>query len=327
MMKIDIVGSTTGRVVVVLILLAFHGLAPAQAPSAPPGTVTEYLLGPGDKINVSVRDRKEIEIRPALVGLDGTVELQYAGKIRASGLSTEQLARAIETKLARIVRDPNVTVEVADYGSQPVSVLGAVNRPGVHQLRGSRTLVEVLSLAEGLKSEAGNTIKITRLKSSGPIPLKNTKEDATGQFTIAEINAKNLLDGTTPEANIAIRPHDVVTVPRAELIYVVGSVRKPGGFPLAERDSMTVLQAISMAGGVETGAATKNARILRSSGPLASRVEVNINVKKMLANTAPDEPLQPNDILFIPNSATKSIGIRVLESGLQMAAGIAIWRM
>ncbi|MBZ5606285.1 MAG: polysaccharide biosynthesis/export family protein [Acidobacteriia bacterium] len=286
---------------------------------------TAYLLGPGDQVAVSVRDRKEIEIKPAAIGLDGNVELAYAGKIHAEGLSTQQLAREVETRLTRIVLNPMVTVEVSEYGSQPVSVLGAVNRPGVQQLRGNKNLIEVLSLVEGLKPEAGNTIKITRPKSSGPLPLANAKDDPSGQFSIAEVKVKGLMDASAPESNIPIRAHDVITVPRAELIYVMGKVRKPGGFPLNERESMTVLQAISLAEGVDAAAATQSARILRSNGSAPGAVEIPIDVKKILANAAPDQPLQPNDILFLPSSATKSVGVKVLEAGLQMATGVVIW--
>ena len=288
------------------------------------GQTAGYLLGPGDQVSVNVRDRKEIEMKPAMIGLDGDVELAYAGKIHAAGLSTQQLAREVEVRLAKIVLHPMVTVEVTEYGSQPVSVLGAVNRPGVHQLKGNKSLMEVLSLVEGLKPEAGNTIKITRPKASGPIPLANAKDDATGQYTIAEVKVKGLMDASVPEANIPIRAHDVITVPRAELIYVMGKVRKPGGFPLAERESMTVLQAISLAEGVDAGAATQSARILRSNGT-GSPVEIAIDVKKILSNSAPDQPLQPNDILFLPSSAAKSVGVKVLETGLQMATGVVIW--
>lgn len=282
----------------------------------------DYLLGPGDQVSVSLRDRKEIEIKPARVGLNGAVELEYAGSIHAEGLTTEQLAREIERRLSSIVRNPNVTVELSDYGSQPVSVLGAVNKPGVYQLRGSKNLMEVLSMAEGLKNEAGNAIKITRPKASGTIPLPDATEDA--QFSRAEVKVKDLMDASVPQANIPIRPNDVITVPRAELVYVLGKVKRPGGFPLTERQSMTVLQAIAMAEGVDAGALTQNAKILRtvSSGP---PVEIPIDVRKILANAAPDQPLQPNDILFVPTSMTKSVGVRILEAGIQMATGVVIW--
>jgi len=295
---------------------------PAQAPPAPAGS---YLLGPGDQITVSLRDRKEIEIRPARIGQDGAVELSYVGNLHAEGLSTQQLAKEIETRLTRIVQNPVVTVEVSEYGSQPVSVLGAVNRPGVHQLRGSKSLVEVLSLAEGLKNEAGNEIKITRPKSSGPIPLANAKEDATGEFMTAEVKVKGLMDATLPEANIQIRAHDVITVPRAELVYVLGKVKRPGGFPLAERESISVLQALAMAEGVEPGALTQGAKILRASVGSTAPVEIPIDIKKMLANAAPDQPLRPNDVLFVPSSTMKTVGVKILETGLQMATGVVVW--
>ena len=287
---------------------------------------SNYVLGPGDQISVYLRDLKEIEIKPSVIGLDGNVELAYAGKMHAEGLTTEALAREIEQRLSTIVRAPNVTVQVTDYGSQPVSVLGAVNKPGVHQLRGRKTLIEVLSMAEGLKNEAGNVIKITRPTSSGPIPLPNSRMDASSQFTTAEVNIKALLEARSPEDNILVRPHDVILIPRADLIYVMGGVKKPGGFPLAERESMTVLQAIAMAEGVDAEAAPAHAKILRYAEPGSNAKELPINVKKILTSEAPDQPLRPNDVLFIPNSATQKLSIRILEAGLQMGTGLVIWR-
>ncbi len=283
-----------------------------------------YLLGPGDRVNVNVRDLKEIEIRPGLVELDGTIELQHAGRLQAEGLTTLELAREIEKNLSRIVREPRVTVEVTEYGSQPVSILGAVNKPGVHQLKGGKNLVEVLALAEGLKPEAGNVIKITRSKAAGRIPLANAKEDSTGQFTTAEVGVKSLLEATSPEENIAIRPRDIISIPRASVIYIMGSVRKPGGFPLAEKESISVLQAIALAEGMVPTAAPQNARILRASanGPAT---EVQVDVRMILQNKQPDQPLRPNDVLVIPNSAAKNAGMRALEVAIQMATGIVIW--
>jgi polysaccharide export outer membrane protein len=301
-----------------IVIVLANGTIHAEAPA--------YRLGPGDQITASVRDRKEIEMKPALIGADGAVELPYTGRIQAQGLSTQELAREIETKLKSIVLNPVVTVEVTDYGSQPVSVLGAVNKPGVHKLRGNQTLIEVLSLAEGLKNEAGNIIKITRAKSSGELPLPNAKQDSTGEYTSAEVRIKGLLDARAPELNIQIRAHDVITVPRAELVYVLGNVHRPGGFPLTERESITVLQALAMAEGLEPGALTSSAKILRPSESSDAPVEIAVNVKKILANTALDQPLKPNDVLFIPNSATKTVGIRALEAGLQMATGVVIFR-
>ena len=293
--------------------------SPAPKPEA------NYLLGPGDRIAIHLRDLKEIEIRPAYLELDGTVELQHVGKIRAADLSTSQLAREIESRLKPIIREPNVYVEVVEYGSQPVSVLGSVNKPGVHQLRGNKNLVDVLSMAEGMKPEAGNMIKITRPRASGDIPLPNCHLDPTGEFNTAEVGIKALLEAKTPEANIRIRPHDVISVPRADLVYILGNVKKPGGFPLAEREAITILQAISMSEGILPSSAPQNARILRSAGVTGPSKEIPIDVKLILSQKSPDQPLLPNDILYIPTSAAKSFGLRALEAGIQMGTGLVIF--
>ncbi len=305
------------------LLLASGALVIAQQASQSAGA---YVLGPGDQISVTVRDVKELEMKPSVIALDGTVEFAYTGKMAAAGMTTDQLARQIEQRLTKIVRTPKVMVDVSEYGSQPVSILGAVNKPGVHQLRGRKTLVEVLSMGEGLKTEAGNVIKITRPASSGTIPLQSARPDLSGQFSTAEINIKSLLEARAPETNILIRPHDIISVPRAELIYVMGNVRKPGGFPLSERESITVLQALAMAEGVDSSAAATRARILRNPEHQGKAQELPIDVKKILANEAPDQPLQPNDLLFIPSSKARSATLRILEAGLQMGTGIVIYR-
>lgn len=301
-------------------LLLFATLTNGQTGSG------KYLLGPGDRISVSVRDLKEIEIKPATIDRDGTIDLQYAGRMKAEGLTTEQLGVQIQSKLAGIIRQPKVTVEVTEFGSQPVSILGSVNKPGVHQLRGGKNLVEVLAMAEGMKPEAGNLIKVTRRKPAGTVPSASWKEDASGQFLTTEIGVKALLEARTPEANIQIHPHDVISIPRSDLVYVMGSVRKPGGFMLAERESITVLQAVSMAEGVAPGSAPQRARILRQSADSSASREIVIDVKQILANKAPDQKMQPNDILFIPSSAMKVVSMKAVEAGLQMATGLVIFR-
>ncbi|MEP7354361.1 MAG: polysaccharide biosynthesis/export family protein [Acidobacteriota bacterium] len=283
-----------------------------------------YLLGPGDKVAVTLRDLKEIEFPQKVIAPDGSLEYQYTGHLMASGQSTEQLARQIEERLKKVVRDPKVVVEVIEYGSQPVSVLGSVHKPGTHQLRGGKTLIEVISMAEGLTPEAGNTVLVTRQKSSGSIPLLGNSEDAN--MTVAKISLKRLLDGTNPASNILIRPNDVVSVPRAELIYVVGNVKKPGGFTLAEKESVSTLQALALAEGMDVTAAPQSARILRSTGDGPERKEIAVDLRKILSNQAPDQLLQPNDILFIPNSALKSTARKALEVGIQMATGVVIFR-
>lgn len=135
---------------------------------------------------------------------------------------------------------------------------------------------------------------------------------------------KALLEAKNPENNINVLPNDVITVPRAEMIYVVGTVRKPGGFVLNDQESISVLQALSMAEGLDKTAAWGHAKIIRNDQS-GNRVEVSANIDRILAGKLRDVPLS-NDILFVPNSAAKSATLRGIEAAIQLGTGIAILR-
>lgn len=313
-----------GFVYSVLLLALFNILASAEFVGSDRG----YVLGPRDSVNVRVLDLDEFDPKSlGAIRIDdqGNIRLPLAGRIHASGLTVEQLEKQIAMRLSKEMKDPEVTVSIADYRNHPVSVLGAVKNPGVYQVTGRKTLFEVLSLAGGLNPDASNRIKITRLASEGPLALPNGAADPTGQFYIAELNVRDVMEAKIPEVNIEVRQNDVITVPKAELVYVVGAVRKAGGFPLNEREHISVLQAVSLAEGLDKVASAKHARILRQSSPGMERSEISINVQEILEGRAKDVSLQANDILFIPTSAAKSATLRALEAAVQTGTGIAIW--
>jgi polysaccharide export outer membrane protein len=133
------------------------------------------------------------------------------------------------------------------------------------------------------------------------------------------------MEAKNPGQNIVVLSNDVITVPKADMVYVVGAVHRSGGFPLLEKEQISVLQAVSLAEGLDKVASGKTARILRQSSPGAERTEVMVNVEKILAGRAQDVALQANDILFIPNSLAKSTGVRVLEAALQAGTGVAVF--
>ena len=150
---------------------------PSTAESAlPQGTHTEsapssYILGPDDQVTLFVYDIEEISDKPMRIDMRGNLSLPLAGRLHAAGLTAGQLEAAIETRLRKFLKDPEVVVSITEFRSQPVSVLGAVTTPGVHQLEGHKTLFEILSMAGGLRSDAGNTVRITRNLEWGAIPL------------------------------------------------------------------------------------------------------------------------------------------------------------
>jgi polysaccharide export outer membrane protein len=192
-------------------------------------------------------------------------------------------------------------------------------------MNGPKTLFEVLSLAGGLNPDASNRVKITRAVSEGPLPLPKAVSDKTGEFYIGELNVRNVMEASNPDENIIVLSNDVITVPKAEMVYVVGAVRKAGGFPLFEKEQISVLQAVSLAEGLEKVASARKARILRQANPGEQRTEVTVNVEKIFSGQAQDVQLQANDILFIPNSVAKSASMRALEAAIQAGTGVAIW--
>jgi polysaccharide biosynthesis/export protein len=312
-------------------LLLFIGsvlLANAGVPVQPDASARGYVLGAQDSINVRVTDLDEFDPKTlGVIRIDslGNINLPLVGRVHAAGLTAEQLELQIASRLSRLMKDPEVGVSVAEFRNHPVSVLGAVKNPGVYQVTGRKTLFEVLSLAGGLNPDASNRIKITRLAEEGPLPLPNAALDSKGEFYIAELNVHDVMEAKTPDVNIDVRQNDVITVPKADLVYVVGAVRRSGGFPLNEREHISVLQAVSLAEGLDRAASAKSARILRESAPGKERTEIAVNVQQILDGHAKDVPLQANDILFIPNSVAKSAGLRAFEAAIQAGTGIAIW--
>ena len=285
-----------------------------------------YVLGPGDQIVVRALHVEEISDKPVPVGLDGEIRLPVAGRLRVAGLTAVQVEAEIATRLSTYLLRPDVSVTVAEFRSQPVSVIGAVKNPGVQQVQGGKTLFEMLSLAGGLDSSAGSVLKITRRLEWGRIPLPNATDDPTRQFSVASVNLKSILNATNPVENILVQPYDVISVPRADTIYVIGQVQKAGSFLLNDKPEVTVLQALSMAGGLDRASKPRDAKILRRT-PGASRVEVAVNLDKVLDGKAEDLKMQPDDILFVPSSVSKKAGVRALEAAVQAGTGVAIWRI
>jgi polysaccharide export outer membrane protein len=309
----------------------------AQQPAQKPGTeatekqaatrqLTDYVLGPNDEIVVVAVDAEEITNKPMRIGLVGDINLPMVGRIRAGGMTVPQLETEIAERLKVYVRQPQVSVNVTQFRSQPVTVLGSVRTPGVIQLEGRKSLVEVLSMAGGTLTEASLKITITRRKDSGPLPLASASSNDNSPYVVGEIDMRSIINASRPELNIQILPNDVITVPRAPIVYAVGQVNKPGGFALSEKDSVSVLQLIAMAGGTVPAANTSGAKVIRPV-PGSTRTELPINLKAIMAGKAKDILLQPEDILFVPDSYAKGTLRRTAEMAISIATGAAIYHV
>jgi polysaccharide export outer membrane protein len=296
-------------------------MPPLAAGTSNPGN---YVLGPEDQITVSVFGADDINGKAVQIANDGSVNLPMVGQVHAAGLTVEQFQTVLITAYKKFFKEPQVTVQVTDSRSQPVSVAGNVNTPGVVQLRGNRNLLEVISMAGGLRADAGDSVLLTRKLDQGPIPVSGAFTDPSGQFSVAHINVRDIMTGKDPMGNIQIKPHDVITVPRARMIYVLGNVGRPGGYVLTENETMSITKAIALAGGWGPAAKLGGTKILRASGG-AEREEIPANIKKIMDNKAPDLELRPDDILYVPNSFGKTLGNRGLDAAIGAGAALAVF--
>jgi polysaccharide export outer membrane protein len=193
----------------------------------------------------------------------------------------------------------------------------------VLQVRGPRTLWEIISDVGGLKNDAGNTIKIVRDLEHGAIPLPGARVDSTGKFSIVELDVDSVKSMENPEENILLRPYDVISVSQADIVYVVGDVARAGGFVTS--GPISVLEALSLAGGYGPRSAPRKSRILRAQADTDQRAQIPIDLKKLIRGEAEDLRLKPNDILFVPHSTTKDVALGALQAATSIGTSIVVF--
>lgn len=279
-------------------------------------------IGANDLIAISVYDSPELT-RTIRVGADGMIRLPMLKRqIKAEGC----LPSALETVIADALRaeqlivDPVVTVTIAEYHSRPISVAGAVKNPTTFQAAGPVTLLDALTRAGGLNPEAGPEILVSRAQPG---------KDDTPAVLVQRIPVKGLIDAADPELNVKLVGGEEIRVPEVGKIFVVGSVKKPGAYPVQDTAETTVLQLLALAEGLAPYA-SKQAYIYRREAASGSKHEIPIELKKIMHRKAPDVPLQANDILYIPDNSGRRITASALEKiagfGAATASGILIWR-
>jgi polysaccharide biosynthesis/export protein len=308
-------------------------------------------IGPDDLLDISVFEAPEMN-RTLRVSANGEISFELLGAVKASGLTPQELEAVLQDQLRRtFMKDPHVGVFVHELESHSVSVVGAVKKSGVFQIRGTKTVIEMLSMAEGLADDAGDTVLIMRgaglpateipgayassQEMEGVVYLTSSKAARSGNVgpleqtrkgKIEQLNLKNLLESKDAALNIPVYPGDIVKVTTAGVVYVVGEVHKPGGFILKNNQNISLLQALALAEGLTHTSATSQARIVRTDPKTGKRVEIPANLGKILSNKKMDPELQPEDILFIPNSAAKSAFYRAAEAAISTATGVAIYK-
>jgi polysaccharide biosynthesis/export protein len=251
------------------------------------------LIERGDLLHLMVYDTPEME-QHARVTDSGTIPFSFLGTVRVSGLTPAQAAEQIEHRLvaAGVMLHPEVTVRVEAYATQNASVMGQVQKPGSYEIDTGRKVLEVLAMAGGLTDVADRHITIQR-------------------FGAAQQKIDYYYSNTARSAlsdDPMVYPGDTVVVPRAAVVYVLGDVSKPGGYPISTNNStMTVLQAIALAGYANHTAALGKSRLVRATP--SGVVEIDLEVNAMEKGKKPDVALLADDVVYVPFSFMRNIGI------------------
>jgi polysaccharide export outer membrane protein len=271
--------------------------------------VHDLTIGIGDLLKISVLGAPEYDQDVRVAG-SGDIVIGLVGRVHVAGQTSEQAQALIRKRLVEggYFADPQVSVFAKEFATQGVSVLGEVQRPGVYPVTGPRRLFDVLSLAGGTTPRAGQVVTISSRDKIKTLQMVSFSTDPQ----------KNMA------ANIDILPGDTVVVSKAGIVYVVGDVKRPMGVVMENGGHITVLQALATAEGALPTAGLHNAKIVRKgeNGP----TEIPVDIKKIMQAKAPDMTLQAEDVVFIPSSTAKNVGVRTLQSIVNIATGVATYR-
>jgi polysaccharide biosynthesis/export protein len=250
-------------------------------------------IGPGDLVHVKVLEASELE-QSTRVTDAGSLTLILGGNVHVAGLTPPEAALAIQHALitGRYILNPHVSVLTEQTATQNVTILGQVRSPGSYSISTPRPILDVLALAGGLTEIANRTITIQR---------RGSKERLN--FVVAN-SANDALDGS-----VSVHPGDTVIVSKADVVYILGDVNRPGGIAIVTNDQkLSAVQAISLAGGTPPNAVPSHTRLIRKAAD-GTHTEIPLQLSAMEKGKQPDIQLQADDILYVPFSYTRNMAV------------------
>ena len=274
--------------------------APSSDPAAQPSQ--RYRIGAGDVLDIRIMNRPQLSREAVRVDGNGMIRMPLIeGEIQAACKSEGELATEISRRYLKYYRNPQVDVFLKEYHAREVALIGAVNEQGRYQMQRRLRLLELLSFAKGPSDKAGQTINIVR----GPRTdlCGDSTDSSPGEGAFISLRLNDTLRGEE-KANPYVQSGDIVTIPEAEQVYVVGNVYSPKSLPLKE--PISVSRAIAMAGGPLRDSKTDRIHIVRQQ-PGGEKSELYVNLNAIARKRAEDVMLQPNDIVEVQESTGKSI--------------------
>jgi polysaccharide export outer membrane protein len=271
----------------------------------------DYRIGPEDLLDISVYEDERLN-KTVRVGSQGDISLPLVGVLKVEGLTAVQLEREIADLLSeKYYQNPHVSIFIKEYRSQRISVIGAVDKPGVFDVMGQKTVLEGLAMAGGLKEDAGQLLFLIRPPLADEKNPEKPGESEEGMPETLVINLEELLVKGNWKLNLPLRNGDVMNIPISGKVFVGGEVKQPGGFHLKGK-KMTVSQAIAMAGGLSPKANADRTMIFRYGE--GEEEVLSVNVEAIQKGEAKDVYLQETDIVIVPKSGVKSFFIELRET-------------
>jgi polysaccharide biosynthesis/export protein len=273
----------------------------------------DYKIGPEDLLEISVFEDEKLN-KTVRVSSQGNISLPLLGILKVKGLTANELEKEIRDLLAeKYFQDPHVSVFIKEYRNQRISVMGSVEKPGVYDVTGQKTVLDILAIAGGLKEEAGQLLFLIRPPKFEEEATKGKKDSDDQSPKTFMIDLEGLLVKGDLALNLPLIHGDVINIPVSGKIFVGGEVKSPGGFALKGK-KLTVSQAITLAGGLGPKAAGSETKVFRYSEKGTDKEILSANVYAIQKGQEEDLHLKESDIVIVPKSGTKAFLIELRDS-------------
>ena len=279
-------------------------------------------IQPDDTVTIFALNVEEIS-RAWRVNSAGELNLPMVGRINVNGIPVSKLEREITERLRQFVKTPYVTVHISEFHSRPVTVSGAVEKPGILQVNGPAALLDILAQAGGAK-EGNSTLTLSRPKDSGVIPHPKARLSADNASYVLDLPVRDVLRGSSEDARLLVLPHDSINVSmerRQRLVHMAGEVVRPGAIELVTQDVVPLTKAVAMAGGLSR-TASPGKTIVRHFNPSGQMTAIAvIDLKAILAGKKADIILTDGDTVIVPGNQVWSY----LQTMMMTAATASVY--
>lgn len=283
----------------------------------------DYKIGPEDLLEITVFEVEKLN-KTVRVSAQGNISLPLLGVLRVKGLTANELEKEMRDLLSeKYLQDPQVSVFIKEYRNQRISVIGMVDKPGVFEVTGQKTVLDMLAMAGGLKEDAGQLLFLIRSSNGKEDDSKETGGSLQQSPLTLVIDLEELLMKGNLTLNVPTYAGDVINIPASGKVFVGGEVGKPGGFPLRGK-KLTVSQAIALAEGLKPEAEGSEIKIFRSAGKGKGKETISVNYYDIVKGQADDLSLKENDILFVPKSGLKNFWAGFRDF-FRLSLGIGWW--